>query len=265
VERACRLIEAAEEPPRLEALAGELGASASHLHRTFRRITGVTPRAYAAARRARAARAALADGKAVTDAVYDAGYGASSRFYADAPAILGMAPSRYRRGAAGERVKLAIAPCAVGHVLVAATERGVCAIELGDSPRALEAAVRARFPAAERVERDPHLTAWLKAVVAHIEAPRTPLALPLDLRGTAFQRRVWEALRRTRPGATVSYAELAHAIGAPGAARAVGRACAANTLALAIPCHRVTRADGARGGYRWGARRKEKLLEREKA
>jgi AraC family transcriptional regulator of adaptative response/methylated-DNA-[protein]-cysteine methyltransferase len=267
VAAACRTIEAAEEAPRLDELAAQAGLSPHHFHRTFKRIAGVTPRAYAAAHRQRRVQDDLAAGAGVTDALYAAGFGSSGRFYATAPEMLGMTPSAYRQGGQGEAVWHAIGRCALGHVLVAATERGVCAILLGDDPTVLRADLAARFPHARLTEPDPAFADWVAAVVRFVDDPARAdgLGLPLDVRGTAFQRRVWEALRQIPPGQTASYADVAARLGSPRAVRAVAGACAANPLAVAIPCHRVVAKGGGLGGYRWGVGRKQRLLEREGA
>ncbi|MCB1884485.1 MAG: bifunctional DNA-binding transcriptional regulator/O6-methylguanine-DNA methyltransferase Ada [Geminicoccaceae bacterium] len=263
VAAACRAIDAAEAEPRLADLAVGAGMSPHHFHRTFKRLTGVTPKGYAAARRAERLRDGLAGAETVTAAFHDAGYGGSGRFYAEAPAVLGMTPSAYRDGGAKARIRYAIAACSLGHILVAATETGVCAIRFGDDREGLEAELRARFPNADLAPGDAGFARTVAAVTGFVERPEAPLDLPLDVRGTAFQRRVWEALRRIPPGATASYADVAAVIGAPKAVRAVAGACAANPVALAIPCHRVVRGDGALSGYRWGVARKRALLERE--
>lgn len=261
---ACRMIESAEEAPRLARLAGAVGMSPSHFHRLFTRTMGITPRAYAATTRARRAQTVLAAGASVTEAIYEAGYSASSRFYAEAPGTLGMRPAQMKGGAAGVTVRVAVAACYLGRVLVAATEQGICAIDIGDAEGALRDRLRVRFPRAQFVEDDAPFAEWVAQVVALLEAPERGLALPLDIQGTAFQRRVWEALRSIPAGTTLTYEEVAARIGAPKAARAVAGACAANALAVAVPCHRVVRADGSLGGYRWGVERKRSLLKRER-
>lgn len=263
VARACRLIERAETEPALDALAAEAGLSAHHFHRVFRAITGVTPRAYARARRAERLAAALPTAGTVTEALYAAGYNAPSRFYAEALERLGMSPTAYRRGGAGARIRFGVGACALGAILVAASERGVCAILLGDDPDALVRDLQDRFAAAELVGGDAAFEAWMARVIGLVEAPGRGLDLPLDIGGTVFQQRVWEALRRIPVGETASYAEIARAIGLPAAVRAVAMACGANALAVAIPCHRVVRSDGALSGYRWGVERKRALLARE--
>ena len=264
VARACRAIEAAEDLPSLDALATAAGLSPFHFHRLFRRIAGITPRAYAAAQRARRVRTSLQDGESVTHALYDAGFSSSSRFYEAADAMLGMLPSAYRAGGAGETIHHAFGHSALGLVHVAATARGICSIALGDDVPALEAELCRRFPRAQLRVADAAFGDWVRQVVAFVEAPRDGLSLPLDIRGTAFQRRVWEALQAIPPGQTVTYGELAARLGQPRAVRAVAGACAANKVAVAIPCHRVIGADGTLTGYRWGLDRKRSLLESEK-
>jgi AraC family transcriptional regulator of adaptative response/methylated-DNA-[protein]-cysteine methyltransferase len=265
VARACALIEAAEEPPRLEALAAAAGMSRFHFHRVFKAVTGVTPRAYAAARRAARVRDALAKGGTVTDAIYAAGFASSGRFYAHAPTLLGMRPRRFRSGGRGAVIRFAVGECSLGAILVAATAEGVCAILLGDRPDGLVRDLEDRFPHAELVGGDAAFDALVATVVGFVEAPGAGLGLPLHVRGTAFQHRVWQALREIPAGSTASYGEIARRIGAPRAARAVAGACAANGHAVAIPCHRVVRADGAPSGYRWGVARRARLLAREAA
>ena len=263
VAAACRAIEAAEELPSLETLAASAGLSPYHFHRLFRRVTGVTPKAYAAAQRARRVQDSLQRGESVTGAIYDAGFNSSGRFYAAADGILGMRPSAYRAGGAGEAIRHALGHSTLGLVLVAGTERGICAIMLGDDPAALEADLASRFPRAVLEPAEPAFQSWVERVVAFVDAPGTGLALPLDIRGTAFQRRVWEVLQSIPPGQTLSYAEVASRLGQPSAVRAVAGACAANKLAVAVPCHRVIGKDGALTGYRWGVARKRALLQRE--
>jgi AraC family transcriptional regulator of adaptative response/methylated-DNA-[protein]-cysteine methyltransferase len=263
VARLCREIEAAEQPLTLEALARRAGLSAYHLHRVFKAVTGVTPRAYAAAQRAKRVREALDRSGSVTEAIYDAGYSSSGRFYADVNPGLGMTPTRFRAGGAGTDIRFAIGECSLGAILVAASEKGVCAILLGEDPEALAHDLERRFPRANLIGADPAFEARVAQVVGLVERPGQGAALPLDVRGTAFQRRVWQALREIPAGTTRSYAEVARAIGAPRAVRAVAQACGANPLAVAIPCHRVVRNDGALAGYRWGVERKRALLDRE--
>lgn len=260
---ACRLIETAEKPPSLSQLAGAVSLSPSYLHRLFKKALGITPKQYAVARRSQQVREHLRTSPTVTDAVYEAGFAASSRFYAQASTTLGMAPATYRAGGPGARIRFAIARCSLGWVLAAATEKGLCAIEFGDTPQELEARLRAVFPHAERVDEDPEFAAWMQQVLVFLDTPRAGLDLPLDIQGTAFQQRVWSALRQIPPGATATYAQIAARIGSPQSARAVAQACATNPIAVAIPCHRIVRSDGSLGGYRWGTERKQKLLARE--
>ncbi|MBX7484021.1 bifunctional DNA-binding transcriptional regulator/O6-methylguanine-DNA methyltransferase Ada [Qipengyuania qiaonensis] len=262
---ACRTIEDAEDLPNLAALAGAAGLSPSHFHRVFKAVVGVTPKAYGEARRTARVQSELADGASVTAAFYGAGFGSSSRFYDKAPAMLGMAPSRYRRGGMGATIRFAVGESRLGAVLVAASESGICAILLGDDPEELLQDLQNRFPSADFVGGDDRFEQLVARVVGFVEQPHTDLDLPLDIQGTAFQQRVWQALRAIPAGSTASYAEIARAIGDAGAARAVAGACAANPLAVAIPCHRVVRSDGALSGYRWGIERKRQLLESEAA
>ncbi len=265
VAQACKRIEAAEQPPSLDALARNAGLSPHHFHRVFKAVTGVTPKAYADAHRSNAVRAQLASGNgSVTDAIFDAGYNASSRFYEQADAMLGMQPRQYRAGGADARITFALAQCSLGAILVARSEKGVCAISMGDDPESLLRELQDRFPRADLVGGDVEFEKLVARVVGHIEAPNIGIHLPLDVRGTAFQQRVWQALRCIPPGQTFSYAQIAEAIGSPRSVRAVAGACAANTLAVAIPCHRVVRSDGALSGYRWGVERKRELLLRER-
>jgi AraC family transcriptional regulator of adaptative response/methylated-DNA-[protein]-cysteine methyltransferase len=264
ISRACRAIESSDAPPRLDALARAAGMSRFHFHRLFKAATGVTPRDYAAAQRARRLRDGLSRGKRVTEALYDAGFNSSGRFYAESAKLLGMTPTRFRAGGAGETIRFALAECSLGALLVAATRKGLCAISLGDDARALLRGLEERFPKAQLIGGEPDFERWVAKVVGFVEAPARGLELPLDLRGTAFQMRVWRALRAIPAGSTASYAEIARRIGAPRAARAVASACASNPLAVAVPCHRVLRGDGALSGYRWGTASKRALLERER-
>lgn len=261
----CRQIDDADMLPSLDALAASAGCSRFHLLRVFRAHTGLTPRAWAAARRAERLRERLADGASVTEAIVDAGYGSTSRVYEKSARPLGMTPRRYRAGGADTDIRFAIAQCALGALLVAASPQGVCAIALGDDADALARELQDRFPQARLSGDDADFARVVAQVVGFVEAPRIGLALPLDLRGTAFQQRVWAALRAIPPGQTLSYTELAQRIGAPAAVRAVASACAANTLAVAVPCHRVVRTDGSLSGYRWGVARKRALLDRERS
>jgi AraC family transcriptional regulator of adaptative response/methylated-DNA-[protein]-cysteine methyltransferase len=263
VAQACRLIDAAEVEPDLASLAEACGMSRFHFHRVFKAHTGITPKAYAAARRAERLKQGLAQAPSVTAASYDAGFNSSGRFYAASAGVLGMTPVRYRSGGSGEQIRFAVAQCSLGALLVAATDKGICSILLGDDPDALVRDLQDRFPKAELIGAEPAFETTVAQVVAFVEAPRIGLDLPLDLRGTAFQQRVWQALRSIPPGSTVGYAELAAQLGMPQGARAVAGACAANPVAIAVPCHRVVRNDGAISGYRWGVERKQALLERE--
>lgn len=265
VVQACRLIENAEHMPSLEQLAQHAGLSRYHFHRVFKHVTGLTPRAYAAAHRARRVRSALDRSATVTAAIFDAGYNASSRFYEQSAQLLGMTPSNYRAGGADTQIRFALGLCSLGSILVASSARGVCAIALGDDPEQLLRELQDRFPNAQLIGGDGAFEQLVAKVVGFIEVPALGLDLPLDVRGSAFQQRVWQALRDIPAGSTLSYSELARRIGSPKAARAVAGACAANPLALAIPCHRVVRSDGALSGYRWGVARKRALLEREAA
>ena len=264
VAQACRQIEAAEQPPSLDDLAQQAGLSPFHFHRVFKAATGLTPKAYADAHRANAVRTSLALGKAsVTDAIFDAGFNANSRFYEHADATLGMKPTQYRAGGLDARIEFAIGETSLGAILVARSQRGVCAISLGEDADALLRELQDRFPRAELIGGDADFERLVAQVVGLIEQPNIGIDLPLDVRGSAFQQRVWQALRAVPAGQTVSYAELARRIGQPRGARAVARACASNVLAVAIPCHRVVRSDGALSGYRWGVERKAALLARE--
>lgn len=263
VARACRLIDAADDVIDLATLAAACGISRFHLHRLFKAQTGITPKAYADARRAERLTRGLAQAPSVTAAAYDAGFNSSGRFYAASADMLGMTPTRYRTGGAGESIRFAVAQCSLGALLVAATAQGICCILLGDDPDVLVRDLQDRFPRALLVGAEPDFERTVAQVVAFVEAPRLGLDLPLDVRGTAFQQRVWQALRQIPPGQTVGYAELAARLGMPQGARAVAGACAANPIAVAIPCHRVVRIDGALSGYRWGVERKRALLDRE--
>jgi AraC family transcriptional regulator of adaptative response/methylated-DNA-[protein]-cysteine methyltransferase len=263
VTAACRAIEQAEVAPTLEQLAAHTGLSPFHFHRVFKAVSGVTPKQYAAAHRNRRVRNELERGASVTSAIFDAGYNASSRFYETADQVLGMKPSSYRAGGADSEIRFAIGECSLGAILVAQSERGVCAILLGDDPDALARDLQDRFPNATLVGGDHTYEQRVAQVVGFVEAPALGLDLPLDVRGTAFQQRVWRALRDIPAGSTASYSEIARRIGSPKAVRAVAGACAANMLAVAIPCHRVVRHDGELSGYRWGVTRKRALLDRE--
>lgn len=261
----CRYIEQSEEPPSLAALAQRAGLSAFHLHRVFKAVTGVTPKQYAAAHRSRRVRDQLRASGRVTDAIYDAGFNSSSRFYGQSRALLGMTPSRFRSGGVLTVIHFAVGECSLGSILVAASDRGVCAIALGDDPDVLVRDLQDRFPRAELVGGDAKFERLVSRIVGLVEAPSRRIDLPLDVRGTAFQQRVWQALRAVPPGCTASYSEIARRIGAPTSVRAVAHAVASNPLAVAIPCHRIVRSSGALAGYRWGVERKRALLEREAA
>ncbi|MEJ7687237.1 MAG: bifunctional DNA-binding transcriptional regulator/O6-methylguanine-DNA methyltransferase Ada [Variovorax sp.] len=259
----CRFIESRQEPPTLDQLAAYAGLGSYHLHRVFKQVTGLTPKAYAAAHRAKRVREELARSDTVTDAIYGAGYNSNGRFYADANDMLGMTPTNWRAGGANTDIRFAIGQCALGAILVAQSELGVCTIALGDDPGALVRELQDRFPQARLIGGDAAFEQLVAKVVGFVEAPGVGLDLPLDVRGTAFQQRVWQALREIPPGSTASYADIARRIGSPKSVRAVAQACGANALAVAIPCHRVVRSDGSLSGYRWGVERKSALLERE--
>jgi len=264
VARACRLIEASETPPQLDDLAIEVGMSAFHFHRLFKAETGLTPKAYSSAYRARKLREELSSPSAsITNAIYDAGFNSNSRFYETSDQLLGMRARDYRAGGAGAVIRFAVGQCSLGAILVAQSQRGVCAILLDEDPDALVRDLQDQFPKALLVGCDGEFEQWVAQVVGFVEAPAIGLHLPLDVQGTAFQERVWRALREIPPGTTVSYAEIAERIGSPKAVRAVAQACGANHLAVAIPCHRVIRRDGDLAGYRWGVDRKRELLRRE--
>lgn len=264
VAAACRQIEQAEHEPGLADLAESAGMSRYYFHRLFKAHTGITPKAYAAAQRAKRARRELARGGTVTAAMYAAGYNSNGRFYSSGAKRLGMTPSSYRAGGSGVAMRFAVGDCCLGSVLVAATERGVCAIMLGDDPDQLVRELQDRFGKAKLAAGDGRFEHWIAKIVGFLNTPSIGLDLPLDIKGTAFQERVWQALRAIPPGSTATYAEIAKRVGRPAAARAVGTACGANPLALAIPCHRVVQSDGSLAGYRWGVRRKRELLRRER-
>ncbi|NVZ22555.1 bifunctional DNA-binding transcriptional regulator/O6-methylguanine-DNA methyltransferase Ada [Pseudomonas costantinii] len=260
---ACKQIELAETPPSLEVLAGLAGLSSFHFHRVFKAITGLTPKGYAGALRSRKVRDSLKGQHSVTEALYDAGFNSNSRFYESADQLLGMKPSDYKAGGTNNEIRFAVGQCSLGAILVAQSQRGVCAILLGDDPDKLVRDLQDQFPKAELLGADRSFEQLIAQVVGFIEAPALGLDLPLDLRGTAFQERVWQALREIPVGSTASYAQIAQRIGAPKSFRAVAQACGANSLAVAIPCHRVVRSNGELSGYRWGVERKRQLLERE--
>lgn len=263
VASACRFIADCAQEPSLQQVAAAVGLSPGHFHRVFKAATGLTPKSYAAAGRARKVRDGLTSGMTVTDAIHDAGFGSSSRFYEKSADILGMTPTRYRRGGPDEDLKFAVGQCALGAILVASSRKGVASILLGDDPDALARDLQDRFPKARLIGMDSAYEALIARVIGFVEQPGIGLDLPLDVRGTAFQRRVWQALQQIRPGERASYAEIARRIGAPRAVRAVAGACAANNLAVAIPCHRVVRTDGSISGYAWGVERKRAILDRE--
>lgn len=264
IECAIRAIETSDDAPSLASLAAVAGMSSGYFHRLFRARTGMTPKAYTSARRAQRAQASLSAGASVTATVYDSGFQTNSRFYAASRSMLGMTPTRYRSGGEREEIRFALAQCSLGAVLVASSVVGVVAILMGDDPEALLQDVQRRFPKALFIGADPGYEGLVARVVGLIEAPGVGgVDLPLDLRGTAFQRRVWQALREVPAGSNLSYSELARRIGAPKAFRAVGMACAANPLAVAVPCHRVLKVDGSSWGYAWGLDRKAALLKRE--
>jgi AraC family transcriptional regulator, regulatory protein of adaptative response / methylated-DNA-[protein]-cysteine methyltransferase len=264
IARACSLIEKSDEPLRLATLAAASGLSPFHFHRVFKAGTGVTPKAYADAHRADRVRKALPSSRTITDAIYDAGFNSNGRFYASSAQVLGMTPGRYKAGGEWMQIRFAIGECSLGSILVAATDKGVCAILMGSDPDALVRQLQDRFAKAEFIGGDAKFEALVAKVIGFVEQPRLGLDLPLDVRGTAFQQRVWTALRQIGVGKTASYGEIAARIGSPKSIRAVAQACAANLIAVAIPCHRVIRTDGRLSGYRWGVQRKRALLEREK-
>ncbi|MDB5412726.1 MAG: bifunctional DNA-binding transcriptional regulator/O6-methylguanine-DNA methyltransferase Ada [Rubritepida sp.] len=265
VAEACGIIEASDEMPALEVLAGAVGLSRFHFHRIFKQATGVTPRDYAAARRADRLRQSLDGAGSVTAAFHDAGFGSNGRFYAQAGALLGMRPGEWKDGGRDAEIRFALGQCSLGAVLVAATEKGICAIHFGEEPQVLLDALQDRFPKARLIGGDAEFEKLVAQAVGLVERPHEAVALPLDVRGTAFQQRVWKALRDIPAGETASYAEVAARIGQPSAVRAVATACASNEIAVAIPCHRVVRKGGALSGYRWGVERKLALLTREAA
>jgi AraC family transcriptional regulator of adaptative response/methylated-DNA-[protein]-cysteine methyltransferase len=264
VARACRLIEESEDEPSLADLARAADRSPSHFHRLFKATTGLTPKAYAAGERAARVRNGLASGDSVTEAIYDAGFNSSGRFYEKSTNILGMTPTTYRSGGANEEIRFAVAQCSLGALLVASSKKGVAAILLGNDPDQLVRSLQDRFPKADLIGADGDYEALVARVIGFVEAPGLGLDLPLDIRGTAFQQRVWQALQEIPVGQTVSYSDIARRIGSPKAARAVAEACAANNIAVGIPCHRVVRNDGSLSGYAWGVERKRALLDRER-
>jgi AraC family transcriptional regulator of adaptative response/methylated-DNA-[protein]-cysteine methyltransferase len=263
VAEACRMIAQAEQPPTLAELAENADLSPHHFHRIFCAVTGLTPRQFAAAQRTNKVRDSLASSETVTQAIYDAGFNSSGRFYENATGMLGMTPGDYRAGGPDAEIRFAIGQCSLGAILVARSGKGVCSILIGDDPDRLARDLQDRFPRARLIGADSAFETLVATVVGFVEAPALGLDLPLDIRGTAFQQRVWQALREIPVGSTASYVDIARAIGAPKAVRAVAQACAANPLAVAVPCHRVVRTDGALSGYRWGVERKQALLARE--
>src|SRR5512143_690862 len=262
--QACQAIERSASALSLAQLAQQAGMSPHHFQRIFKAVTGLSPKGYHKAVLARRVTASLQSAPSVTEALYDAGFNSAGRFYEAAPALLGMSPGSYRKGGTGEHIRHAVVPCTLGWVLVAATRKGVCAIEFGESAQALEDRIRARFPQAQFEPADAGFQRWIARVLDYIEQPRGVLDLPLDVQGTVFQRRVWQALQAIPAGETATYSEIAARIGQPLAFRAVAHACAGNAVAVAIPCHRAVRADGSLAGYRWGLARKAELLKRER-
>ncbi|NDL61558.1 bifunctional DNA-binding transcriptional regulator/O6-methylguanine-DNA methyltransferase Ada [Enterobacteriales bacterium SAP-6] len=260
---ACRYIERADGIPPLAELARQAALSPFHFHRLFKSLTGLTPKAYAVAWRNQRVRRRLAESTRVTDAVLDAGFNSPGRFYAGSDALLGMTPTAYRAGGLGMDIVFAVGRCTLGDILVAQSARGICAILLGDDAQRLVEQLQDTFPQAVLAGDDEDFARRVALVVGFVDAPALGLDLPLDIRGTAFQQRVWQALREIPPGRTASYLDVAKRIGSPAAVRAVAGACAANMLAVAIPCHRVVRSDGALSGYRWGVERKRRLLDTE--
>lgn len=260
---ACRLIEEADVPPKLGELARATGLSTYHFHRVFKAIAGVTPKAYAVAFRQKRVRENLQRSQSVTEAIHDAGFNSSSRFYSSSDDVLGMTPSDFRSGGAHADMRFAVGECSLGSILVAASSKGIAAILFGEDPEALVHDLEDRFPNSNLIGGDRAFEDVMAKVVGLVEAPEIGLDLPLDVRGTAFQHRVWQALREIPVGTTATYREIAEKIGMPRAVRAVAAACAANKIAVAIPCHRVVRNDGSLSGYRWGVERKRRLLDRE--
>ncbi len=263
ISQACALIAAAEDTPDFEAVAGAVGMSRHHFHRVFKEKSGLTPGAYFRALRERRAMGQLGKAASVTEAIYEAGYNSSSRFYETFAPKLGLKPASFKKGGSGEQIRFAVGECSLGSILVAATSKGLCAIEFGDTPEPLVARLQDRFPNAELAGGDPDFERRVAEVVGFVEDPQRGLDLPLDVRGTAFQQRIWQTLRDIPAGQTMTYSEVAAKAGHPGAVRAAANACAGNKLAVAIPCHRVVRTGGSLSGYRWGVERKAALLARE--
>ncbi|MDB6061883.1 MAG: O-6-methylguanine methyltransferase [Verrucomicrobiaceae bacterium] len=263
VANACRFIETSEDSPSLADLAERANLSTYHFHRMFKQVTGLTPKQYTNAHRNNRVRAQLTEGSSVTDAIIGAGYNSNSRFYEKSNAVLGMTPTRYREGGQKIDIHFAVGECSLGAILVAQSAQGICAILLDDDPQVLVRDLQDRFPHASLIGGDKNFEKLIATVIGFVEAPALGLELPLDVRGTAFQQRVWQALREIPAGQTASYTDIANRIGSPKAVRAVAGACAANAIAVAIPCHRVVRNDGGISGYRWGVERKRTLLEKE--
>ncbi|WP_079254094.1 bifunctional DNA-binding transcriptional regulator/O6-methylguanine-DNA methyltransferase Ada [Endozoicomonas arenosclerae] len=263
IARACQQIEKSETEPALHDLARDAGLSAYHFHRVFKSITGITPKKYAQAHRAQKIRNELKPDTSVTDAIYEAGFSSSSRFYEFSGKMLGMKASEFKKGGADTDIFFAVGECYLGAILVAQSHKGICAISLGDDPDQLVRELQDQFPRSKLVGNDREYEKLIAHVVGFLENPETDLKMPLDIQGTAFQKRVWSALQTIPVGTTASYADIAEKIGSPKAVRAVARACATNSLAIAIPCHRVVRSDGSLSGYRWGVERKRELLANE--
>lgn len=263
VAKACRVMQTETNPSDLDGLAAAAGMSRFHFHRAFKLVTGITPKAYGEAQRARRVREVLPLSNTVTEAIYNGGFNSGGRFYANSTRVLGMKPAHFRNGGNGEVIRFAVGECSLGSILVAATVKGVCAILLGDDPDLLVRDLQDRFPKADLIGGDAAFEQRVAKVVGFVEAPHRGLDLPLDIRGTVLQQRVWQTLQSIPAGATASYSDIAARTGVPKAVRAVASAIAANPLAVAIPCHRVVRKDGALSGYRWGVERKRTLLERE--
>jgi len=263
IAQTCRYIEAASSVPSLHELAARVGMSPHHFHRVFKTVTGLTPRAYASALRAHQVRGQLDGGASVTTAIYEAGFGSDSRFYESSSHRLGMLPRQYRAGGVNAEIRFAVGQCSLGAILVAQSERGICAISIGDDADELVRNLQDQFPRATLIGGNAEFEQTVATVVGFVESPSLGFGLPLDVQGTVFQERVWQALRDIPFGKTVTYTDIARQIGMPAAVRAVASACGANRLAVAIPCHRVVRSDGSLSGYRWGVERKRQLLDRE--
>jgi AraC family transcriptional regulator of adaptative response/methylated-DNA-[protein]-cysteine methyltransferase len=263
VAAACRTIESSEQAPGLKELARAAGMSHFHFQRVFKKVAGLTPKAYALARRADRVRFELCRRNSVTEAIYEAGFNSNGRFYAGSSDLLGMKPTRFRQGGKGETIRFAVSACSLGSILIALSKKGICAISMGDKPDKLFRDLQNTFPKARLIGGGKEFERLVSRVIAFVEAPKLGLDLPLDIRGTAFQRRVWKALLQIPFGSTATYSEVARKIGSPRASRAVGHACATNSIAVAVPCHRVLRTDGQLSGYRWGMKRKRTLLQRE--